>query len=139
MRTNSVGFRVSGVALSILMFFVFSGLLPVAVVAYKKGTKFHSAEVQVQAPAEEVYSTALGIVYDDPAIELRKKDDKNMKVEGRRGKLTAKIEVKQLDGGKTDLKINADAGKKEADKELALYIAERICEVLGVEYEVVEE
>jgi hypothetical protein len=139
MKKNSIGFRISTVVLSLLMFVFLSGLVPVAVIAYKKGTKFHSAKVQVPMAAVDVYSTALGIIYDDPAIELRKKDDKNLKVEGRKGKLKAKIEVKQINGGKSELIVKADAGKKKADKELALHIVERICDVMDVKYEVVEK
>ena len=139
MNKTSTGFRISSVVLSLLMFIFLSGLLPVAVIAYKKGTKFNTAKVQVQAAADELYSAALGIIYDDPAIELRKKDDKKMKVEGRKGKLLAKIEVKALDSGTAELIVKADAGKKKADKELALHIVERICDILGVKYEVVEK
>jgi predicted sugar kinase len=139
MNKTSIGFRISSIVVSLVMFIFLAGLVPVAIIAYKKGTKFHTATVQVQAAAGEVYSTALGIIYDDPDIELRKKDDKKLKVEGRKGKQQAKIEVKEVNQGKTELTVKADAGKKEADIELALHIAKRICDVMGVQYQVVEK
>ena len=139
MNKISIGLRISTVVLSLAMFIVFSGFVPLAVIAYKKGTKFNTAKVEVHAAANDVYTTALGIVYDDAAIELKKKDDKMMKVEGKKGKLVAKIEVKQIDSGKAELVVKADAGKKEADKELALHIVERICGVMDVQYKIVEK
>ena len=139
MRKNSIGFRISNVVLSLLMFIVLSGFIPLAIVAYKKGKKFNTAKVQVQAAADELYSTALGIINDDTALELQKKDDKNMKAEARKGELVAKIQVTQLDNGKAELIVEADAGKKEADKELALHIVERICGAMGVPYKVDEK
>jgi len=139
MKKTSIGFRISSAVLSLVMFIVLSGFVPLAVIAYKKGTKFNTAKVEVQAAANDVYTTALGIIYDDAAIELKKKDDKNLKVEGTKGELQAKIEVKQLDSGKSELTVKADAGKKEADKELALHIVERICGVMDVQYKVVEK
>jgi len=139
MKKTSIGFRISTLVLSLLMFVFLSGLVPVAIIAYKKGTQYHSATVQVQAAANEVYSTALAIIYDDPAIELRKKDDKKLKLEGRKGKLKAKIEVKELETGGSELTVKADAGKKTADKELALHIVERICGVMDIQYQVAEK
>jgi hypothetical protein len=139
MNKTNIGFRISTALLSLLMFIFLSGFVPLAVIAYKKGTKFNTAQVEVQAAAHDVYTTALGIIYDDAAIELKKKDDKMLKVEGKKGKLVAKIEVKQLDSGKSELIVKADAGKKEADKELALHIVERICGVMDVQYKVVEK
>jgi hypothetical protein len=122
------------------LFIFLSGFLPLAAIAYKKGTKFNKATVQVQAAANDVYSTAIGVINDDPAIELLKKDDEKLKAEARKGKLLAKIEVKKLDNGNTKLIVKADAGKdKKADKELALRIVKRICDTLGVKYVVNEK
>ena len=139
MRKTSIGYRVSSVVLSLLMFIFLSGFIPIAIIAYKKGTKFNTAKVQVQAAANDLYSTAIGVINDDPDLELLKKDDKKLTAEAKKGKLLGKIEVKKLDSGNTELIVKADAGKKEADKELALGIVKRICETLGVKYEVVEK
>ncbi|UCD35908.1 MAG: hypothetical protein JSU90_03495 [Nitrospiraceae bacterium] len=139
MNKNSIGFRISSIVVSLVMFIFLSGLVPLAIIAYKKGTQFHSATVQIPATASDVYSTALGIIYDDPAIELKKKDDRKLKLEGTKGKLKAKIEVKPIDNENAELIVKADAGKKTADKELALHIVERICGVMDVQYQVAEE
>lgn len=73
-------------------------------------------------------------------MELLEKDDKALKAEAKKGNQLAKVEVKQLDNGNSELIVKADAGKdKEADKELALRIVKNICETLGVKYEVEEK
>ena len=110
MNKTSTGFRISSVVLSLLMFIFLSGLLPVAVIAYKKGTKFNTAKVQVQAAADELYSAALGIIYDDPAIELRKKDDVvnrivEMTVEIAKMKDILKARKKELEGLVADYRL----------------------------------
>lgn len=108
------------------------------VIVYKMGTEFYTAEVMVQAAANDLYSSAIGIINDDPAIELLKKDDKKLQVVARKGKLLAKIELNKFDSGNTELIVKADAGKKvAADKELALRIVKRLCDTLGIRYEVV--
>ena len=81
---------------------LFPVFIPIAaVIGYKKATKFHTAKMQVQATADEVYSAALAIIYDDPAIALQRKDAKNMRVDGTRGKMEAMVKVKRLDNEKT--------------------------------------
>jgi len=139
MNKTSIGFKIVTITLSLFMFLFLAGLVPLAIVAYKKGTKFNTATVQVKTSADEIYSAALGIIYDDPAIELRKKNDKELKLEARRENQEAKLEVKQLEAGKAELIVKANAGKKADDIALALHIVERICGVLDVEYQVVEE
>jgi hypothetical protein len=139
MNKTTIGFRIATIVLSFLMFIFLAGLVPLAVVAYKKGTKFNTATVEVKTSANELYSAALGIIYDDPDIELRKKNDRELKLEARRVNQEAKIEVKQISDGKAELIVKANAGKKADDIALALHIVERICGVLDVEYQVVEQ
>ena len=55
MRKTSIGFKISTVAISLLMFIFLSGFVPV-VIGFKKATKFNTATVQVQADADEIYS-----------------------------------------------------------------------------------
>jgi hypothetical protein len=139
MKGTSIGFRIATIVLSLFMFIFLAGLVPLAIVAYKKGTKFNTATVEVKTSADEIYSAALGIIYDDPDIELRKKNDRELKLEARRVNQEAKIEVKQISDGKAELIVKANAGKKADDIALALHIVERICGVLDVEYQVVEQ
>jgi hypothetical protein len=103
MKGTSIGFRIATIVLSLFMFIFLAGLVPLAIVAYKKGTKFNTATVEVKTSADEIYSAALGIIYDDPDIELRKKNDRELKLEARRVNQEAKIEVKQISDGKAEL------------------------------------
>jgi hypothetical protein len=108
-------------------------------VIYHQATKHHTATVQVNAKAEDVYRTALSLVEEDPEIKLLKKDDDKFMAEAEKGELSASIKAAPIGDNQTQLVVTADAGKKEEDKKLALRVVTRICDRLGVKYTVVEE
>ena len=112
--------------------------IPLAVHHYKS-SKYSTAMVQVNAKAADVYQTALRIVEENPDIELLKKDDEKFMAEAKRGELFASIKAVPLSENRTELVATADAGEKEEDKKLALQVATRICDELGVKYTVVEK
>ena len=111
----------------------------IPIIIYAKSTKHHTATVQIDAKAKDVYDTALGLVEADPEIKLLKKDDEKLFVEVEKGKLHASIKATSVKEKQTQLIVTADAGEKEEDKELALRVVTRICDKLGVKYTVAKE
>jgi hypothetical protein len=112
--------------------------IPVAV-HYYKSSKYSTAMVQVKAKVADVYQTALRIVEEKPELKLLKKDDVKFMVEAKEGELHANVKAVAISDNQTQLVVTADAGKKEADKKLALQIVTNICDELGVKYTVVEK
>jgi hypothetical protein len=111
----------------------------IPVVIYKQSTKHHTATVQVNKKADDVYGTAIQLLEDNPEIKVLEKDDEKRAVEAEKGELFASVSATPIDGGKTQLVVTADAGKREEDKELALKIVTKICDALGVKYTLVED
>ena len=132
--------RCLGVMLTLLtVISLMACVAAIPVVVYKQATKFHTATVEVNAKANDVYRTALLIIEEDPELKLLKKDDEKFVAEAEKGELNATIMATQLDDKKTQLIVTADAGKKETDKELALQIITNICDKLGIKYTVVDK
>lgn len=123
----------------LMMMFLMACPVVIPIVVYKKTTKFHTATVEVNAKANDVYRTALLIIEEDPELKLLKKDDEKFVAEAEKGELNATIMATQLDDKKTQLIVTADAGKKETDKALALQIITNICDKLGIKYTVVDK
>jgi len=108
------------------------------VVNYKY-TNHHTATVQVDAKADEVYHTALRLVEEDPDLKLLERDDEKLLVEAEKGELHASVAVAPLGDKQAQVVVTADAGDKEEDKELALRIITSLCDRLEVKYTVVEK
>jgi hypothetical protein len=134
MIMSDVASKLKTIVAVLLMFTFLTGLIPIiAGIAYKKSKEFNTSTVQVQEATLEVIEQTDGLV-------LIKKDDEKRKVEAKKGDLRAKITVNVLGEGATELVVKADAGKdNDADKELSLRIVKRVCEQIGVKYEVIEE
>jgi hypothetical protein len=123
----------------LMIMFLMACPVVIPIVVYKKATKFHTATLEVNVKANDVYRAALLIIEEDPELKLLKKDDEKFLAEAEKGELNATIMATQLDDKKTQLIVTADAGKKETDKELALQIITNICDKLGIKYTVVDK
>lgn len=141
MKLDQVAARLPVIVAGLLMFAFLTGLIPiVAGIAYKKSKEFNTSTVQVQEYANNVYKAILKVIKETDGLVLVKKDDEDRKVEAKKGDLRAKITVNVLGEGATELVVKADAGKdKDADRELSLRIVKRVCEEIGIKYEVIEE
>jgi hypothetical protein len=138
---SDVASKLKTIVAVLLMFTFLTGLIPIiAGIAYKKSKEFNTSTVQVQEYAYNVYKATLEVIEQTDGLVLIKKDDEKRKVEAKKGDLRAKITVNVLGEGATELVVKADAGKdNDADKELSLRIVKRVCEQIGVKYEVIEE
>jgi hypothetical protein len=141
MIMSDVASKLKTIVAVLLMFTFLTGLIPIiAGIAYKKSKEFNTSTVQVQEYAYNVYKATLEVIEQTDGLVLIKKDDEKRKVEAKKGDLRAKITVNVLGEGATELVVKADAGKdKDADRELSLRIVKRVCEQIGVKYEVIEE
>jgi hypothetical protein len=141
MIMSDVASKLKTIVAVLLMFTFLTGLIPIiAGIAYKKSKEFNTSTVQVQEYAYNVYKATLEVIEQTDGLVLIKKDDEKRKVEAKKGDLRAKITVNVLGEGATELVVKADAGKdNDADKELSLRIVKRVCEQIGVKYEVIEE
>ena len=137
---NGFGIRVFGIFFVLVVAaFLLSCVAAVPVIIYYQSTKHFTATVQVDAKAEDVYQTALRIVEEQPNVKLVKKDDEKLIVEAKLEEKEGSIKAVPISANKCQLIATADAGDKEADKEMALRIVKRICDELGVKYTVVEK
>jgi hypothetical protein len=109
-----------------------------AIVRHFSSSKEETAIVQIPARPIAVYTTALKLIEQNPEIELVKKDDQKLLVEAKKGNIFASVKANPANSDKTQLVIMAETGGTADKKELALRIATKICDQLGVKYTIVE-
>ena len=110
-----------------------------ALITHFSSSKEETAIVQIPAEPRAVYDAAVRLTEKNPEIELVKKDDKKLLVEARRGDLFASVKANKIENDQTQLVVMADAAGTADNRELALRIATKICDELGVKYTVAEE
>jgi len=99
-----------------------------------------TAAVEMEAPPQEVYEAMLRVVDADPQLVLDSRDDRRMTLWVSQGKKTAMASAKQANAVYTRLTVtakNPEDGRRSAD--LAARAVTRVCEELGVSYQVVEQ
>ena len=112
----------------------------VATIAYIVSQSEHTAIVLLDVSPDEVYSAMERVAAATEDLEIKKQDSQNHTMEVRRGKRTVKATVKRLESGKTEFKVTASSKEEElSHEELALRVVERVCNELGVHYQVVEK
>ncbi|UCG32262.1 MAG: hypothetical protein JSU68_11410 [Phycisphaerales bacterium] len=99
----------------------------------------HTATVELDVAAGDVYDAMLRILERRPDITVRKQDDKKRQIEATKDKSRMSAQVRTARGGKTELTVSASSGEKtRTDEELAEVIVETICDELGVKWKVVK-
>jgi hypothetical protein len=111
--------------------------IPVAVVYYEDKHRY-TATADVAASAENVYDAADRVVGADASLKITQKDDKGHLLEADKGAQFVSIKATALPDGKTRLVVMADKAAKAADQTLAVDLAKRICDSLGVTYTLVK-
>lgn len=111
----------------------------IAVISIIRSDGGETATVKVEATPREVYAAMLRVVAADPDIILEDKDDEQMTVSVSRGKETASGSVQLLETGHTELTVKGKSPEgREESTDLARRAATRVCDELGVSYELVE-
>jgi hypothetical protein len=111
-----------------------------ATVVYTSGASQHTAAVQLQVPAAEVFEAMVRVIKEHPDIEVIERKDKAFLIEVAQAKerrITG--QVTSLGSGSSLLYIWADAGSSgRSGREIAISAVEFICNELGVDYELVQ-
>jgi hypothetical protein len=111
-----------------------------ATVVYTSGASQHTAAVQLQVPAAEVFESMVRVIKEHPDIEVVERNDKAYMIEVAQEKerrITG--QVTSLGSGSSLLYIWADAGSSgKSGREIAISAVEFICNELGVDYELVQ-
>jgi hypothetical protein len=126
---------------------VLSGLIPGCIAAATIATikvisdaaGGHTATVELDVAAGDVYDAMLRILQRRPDITVRKQDNKKRQIEATKDKSRMSARVRATKKGKTELTVSASSGEKtRTDEELAEVIVETICDELGVKWKVVK-
>jgi hypothetical protein len=111
--------------------------IPAAVVYYEDKHRY-TATADVEASAANVYAAAQRVVRADASMDITKEDDKGLLLEAKKASQFVSIKAAALPDGKTRLVVVADKEAKGADQTLAVDLVKRICDSLGVTYNLVK-
>jgi hypothetical protein len=129
----SLGLTMSGLMQGCIV----AGVAAIKVISDAAGG--HTATVELDVAAGEVYDAMLRVLERRPDITVRKQDDKKRQIEATKDKNRMSARVRTAKGGKTELTVSASSGEKtRTDEELAEVIVETICDELGVKWRVVK-
>lgn len=105
---------------------------------YYGGEDGITAEVTIQKPKMAVYQALVRSVANEPGVHLLTSDEEDMVVTMANGKRVATATVEEVKGDKSSLlRVTADDGtdKEDVDNVIAMKIITRVCDDLGVKYE----
>jgi len=107
-------------------------------IVYTAGSSQYTAAVEVSVLAPEVYATLLRVLTENPAVEVVSRKDKALLVEVARESKRLTAQVTRLGESSSLLYVWADAGASgKTGQELAISVVERVCDELGVSFELV--
>jgi hypothetical protein len=117
------------------------------VVMYAKSDKGYVSTVEVPAPADKVYQTAIRETEARPQLKILKKDDAERFIEITDGVQKASVKATPISPEKTELVVVANVPKTEEgkevqierEKEISLRIVNVLCDGLGVKCNVMEK
>ena len=147
-------FRITVRSLSFLMsilavIFMFACIAAVPlIVMYAKSDKGYVSTVEVPAPADKVYQTAIRETEARPNLKILKRDDAERYIEITDGVQKASVKATPVSPEKTELVVMANVPKpeeggkeleKEKEKELSLRVVNVLCDGLDVKCNVVEK
>lgn len=111
-----------------------------ATIVYTSGASQYTAAVELQVSDDDVFEAMVQIIKEHPDIEVVKRNDAAHMIEVAQGKerrITG--QVTSLGSGSSLLYIWADAGSSgRTGREMAISAVERVCDELGVGYELVQ-
>lgn len=132
-----------GTALILVVLVGLNGCITMATVAtisYIKSRSEHTAMVLLDVSPNEVYAAMEKVAAATEDLEIKKQDPEKHTMEVQSGKNTVKATAKRLESGKTEFKVTAIAKEEElSHEELSLRVVERVCNELGVHYQVVDK
>ena len=109
-----------------------------AKVVYSAGSKQHTAAVQIPIPASEVYAVFVRLLVSESGLEFESRNDQAFLIEVAQDGKNLTGQVTKLGAEASLLYVWADAGESGiTGQELAISVVERVCDELGVEYELV--
>jgi len=108
------------------------GVATVGAVMYYKSQSHEVATVDIKAPANNVYKTALNIVASNEAVDLVKRDDALMLLDIRQEDTAATIKIAKINGQVSQLTISADTSADKGSSRVLDGVF-RICKELNVE------
>ena len=109
-----------------------------ATVVYTKGSKKHTAAVQIPVTASEVFSAIARLLERNPDITIDNRNDQAFLIEVSQGSRSLTGQVSSLGIDHSLLYVWADAGESGlTGEDLAISVVERVCDELGVVYELV--
>lgn len=118
------------------------------IVKYAKSDKGYVSTVEVPAPADKVYQTAIRETEARPNLKILKKDDAERFIEITDGVQKASAKATPIGTDRTELVVVANVPKpeeggkeleKEKEKELSLRVVNVLCDGLGVKCNVIEK
>lgn len=117
------------------------------VVKYAKGDKGYVSKVEVPAPADKVFYTAIRETEARPNLKILKQDNAERFIEITDGVQKASVKATPVGAEKTELEVIANVPKTEEgkevkierEKEISLRIVNVICDGLGVKCSVMEK
>jgi ABC-type Na+ efflux pump permease subunit len=117
------------------------------VVMYAKSDKGYVSTVEVPAPADKVYETAIREIEARPHLKILKRDDAEQFIEITDEVQKASVKATPISPDKTELVVVAQVPKTEEGKEvkrereaeLSLRVVNVLCDALGVKCNVVEK
>lgn len=107
------------------------GVATVGAVMYYKSQNHEVATVDIKAPAENIYKTAINIVNDNVNVEIVKQDAAAMLLDINQGGTAASIKVTSISKNMSKLIISADSSADSSSRVLEGVF--RICKELKVE------
>lgn len=132
-----------GIALTLGVLVGLSGCITAATVAtivYIKSQMEYTVVVELEAQPSQVYDAMQKVASQSPGAIIEKQDPDKYSMEVRKGTNKVKAIAKGIEGGKTELKVTGRTKEEDTShEEFALRIVERICNELGVHYQVVEK
>ena len=110
-----------------------------AMVVYTEGSRHDTLAATVPTDAATVYASFARIIEAEPDVEIINRKDNAMMMEVTQYEYRITAQVTAFGADKSLLYIWADAGDSgRTGKDLATAVVERICDEVGVRYEVVQ-
>jgi hypothetical protein len=108
-------------------------------IVHTEGSSQHMVAVKVPVDASRVFAAFVDQIDQRPEVSVISRNDKAYLLEVSRDEIHVTGQVTELDVGRSLLYVWADAGDSHmSGHDLAISVAELICDELGVTYETIE-
>jgi hypothetical protein len=114
-------------------------LIPLVVIRYMSKPSGYTAEAEIRARADKAYAAAVALA-EEKDVKILERSDSEFRIEVTDGTQKASFKAVPVSSGRCKVTVTANLPKmedrKEAEKELALRVIQKVCERLGVRYSV---